>query len=305
MKNKINEAQLLLDIENFLKRLKRRKKAWNGFYEALAALVLDFEQVYDPDYEYIGYVKFFVVLHYDLTSIELDFDPLCDELEDVGFDEIRHCFIDVYDCFEKDYEIIEDQKNENKSELRKYSRQISDTYSRILVVRVDLGYLQEFHNRINIEDLYSDLDKLVNRIQNKDGIFKHVIGYAWGLEQGGKSKGYHCHLAVIYDTVNRAGTARYWGDKIIKLWKDITRDYGQGYNCYNRERVAELSAKDKLGIGLIYRRDADQVENFIEAMSYLTEHDKRTDQYLRVKPAGRRVFGKGQLRVPRSRRELN
>ena len=159
MKNKINEAQLLLDIENFLKRLKRRKKAWSGFYEALAALVLDFEQVYDPDYEYIGYVKFFVVLHYDLTSIELDFDPLCDELEDMGFDEIRHCFIDVYDCFEKDYEIIEDQKNENKSEVRKYSRQISDAYSRILVVRVDLGYLQENQSSINVDDLYLDLDK--------------------------------------------------------------------------------------------------------------------------------------------------
>ena len=174
-----------------------------------------------------------------------------------------------------------------------------------MVVRVDLGYLHEFHNRISVDDLYFDLDILVNRIQNKDGIFRHVIGYAWGLEQGGKSKGYHCHLAVIYDTVNRAGTARYWGDKIIKLWKDITRDYGQGYNCYNRERVVELSAKDKLGIGRIYRSNTNQVKNFIEAMGYLTEHDKRTDQYLRVKPLGRRVFGKGQLRSTRCRGELN
>lgn len=305
MKGKINEAQLLLDIENFLKKLKRRRKVWSEFYENLADLLIDFDQIYNPDYEYIGYVRFFVVLYYDLTDIELGYDALIEELERIGFAELKYSFVEEYNCFEHDYEIIEDQKKENKSELRKYSRQISDAYSRILVVRVDLGYLQEFHSRINIDDLYFDLDMLVNRIQNKDGIFKHVIGYAWGLEQGGKSKGYHCHLAVIYDTVHRAGTARYWGDKIIKLWNDITRDYGQGYNCYNRERVAELSAKDKLGIGLIYRRDADQVENFLKAMSYLTEHAKRTNQYLRVKPNGRRVFGKGQLRSTQRRRELN
>lgn len=305
MKNNINEAQLLLDIENFLKRLKRRKKEWDAFYDHLANLLIVFDQIYDPDYEYIGYVQFFVVLHYELISIDLNFESLCDELKDIGFDELKYIFVEEYRCFENDYEKIELQKIENQNELKKYSESIIDRYSRILVIRVDLGYLQEFQSRINIDDLYSDLDMLVNRIQNKDGIFKHVIGYAWGLEQGGKSKGYHCHLAVIYDTAHRSGNARYWGDEIIKLWKEITQDYGCGYNCYNRERVAELSAKNKLGIGLIYRRDAHQVENFIEAMNYLTEHDKRTDQYLRVKPIGRRVFGKGQLKVPRSRRKLN
>ena len=169
-------------------------------------------------------------------------------------------------------------------------------------MRVDLGYLKEYQSRIKVDDLYFDLDKLVNKIQNKDGIFKHVIGYAWGLEQGGKSKGYHCHLAVIYDTAYRHPSARHWGDEIIKLWEEITSDYGQGYNCYNRERVTELRNKNQLGIGLIYRKDADQVKNFIDAMSYLTDPDKKTDQYLRVKPTGRRTFGKGQMREKRSRR---
>lgn len=305
MKNKINEAQLLLDIENFLKRLKRRRNKWNEFYEGLADLLIGFDQIYDPDYEYIGRVRFFVVLYFDLMDIELGRDALIEELKRIGFDALQFCFVDEYNCFEIDYENIELQKKENQNELKKYCESIIDRYSRILVVRVDLGYLQEFHSRINVDDLYFDLDTLVNRIQNKDGIFKHVIGYAWGLEQGGKSKGYHCHLAVIYDTAHRAGNARYWGDKIIQLWKKITRDYGCGYNCYNRERVTELRAKAKLGIGMIYRRDTDQVANFIEAMSYLTEHDKRTEQYLRVKPIGRRVFGKGQFRSTRHRRELN
>ena len=53
---------------------------------------------------------------------------------------------------------------------------------------------------------------------------------------------------------------------------------------------------------MIYRRDSTQVTNFIEAMEYLTDHHKRTLQYLRVKPKGRRVFGKGQLRAQYDRR---
>lgn len=302
MREQINQAQLFLDIENFLKHLNRRKTEWDKFYEDLADLLLDFKEMYDPDYEYTGYVKFFIILYFDLINIDYGFDSLCEELEKNGFNEIRSWFLDMHDCFENDYEKIEFQKKDNQKELRRYCWSIIYRYSRILVVRVDLGYLQEYQSRVKVDDLYFDLDKLVNKIQNKDGIFKYVIGYAWGLEQGGRSKGYHCHLAVIYDTAHRHPSARHWGDEIIKLWKEITRDYGQGYNCYNRERVRELGAQGRLGIGVIHRKHEDEVNNFIEAMCYLTDPDKRTDQYLRVKPEGRRTFGKGQLRSTRYKR---
>lgn len=220
----------------------------------------------------------------------------------IGYTEIRKWFLDLYKVFEKDYETIEKQKDENKIEVQEYCRSILNKCSRILVARVDLGYLQEYSSRIRVGDIYKDLDILLNRIQNKDGIFKHVIGYIWGVEQGGKSKGFHCHLAIIYDNAYRDGSAAYWGNEIIELWRDITRDFGQGYNCWNRERVAKLRRENKLGIGVIYRRDSTQVTNFIEAMQYIADHHKRTLQYLRVKPKGRRVFGKGQLRAQYDRR---
>jgi len=302
MRNLINQAQLTLDIENFLKCLKRRSREWDEFYSQLTNLLLGFDDIYDPDEEYTGYLQFFVILRYDLQSIDSDEVDLKNELEMIGYTEIRKWFLDLFELFKKDYETIEKQKDENKIEVQKYCESIIGKYSRILVARVDLGYLQEYSNRVRVEDIYKDLDVLLNRIQNKDGIFKHVIGYIWGVEQGGKSKGFHCHLAIIYDTAFRDGSAAYWGNKIIALWSEITRDYGQGYNCWNRERVKELRGRDELGIGLIYRRDSTQVTNFIEAMEYLTDHHKRTLQYLRVRPRGRRVFGKGQLRVQYDRR---
>ena len=302
MRASINQAQLTLEIENFLKCLKRRSREWDGFYSQLTNLLLDFNDIYDPDDEYPGYLQFFIILIYDLQSIDSDEVDLKNELESIGHRELRSDFLKLSKSFERDYEIIEKQKDENKIEVQKYCESIIGKYSRILVARVDLGYLQEYSSRIRVEDIYKDLDILLNRIQNKDGIFKHVIGYIWGVEQGGKSKGFHCHLAIIYDTAFRDGSAAYWGNKIIALWSEITRDYGQGYNCWNRERVKELRGRDELGIGLIYRRDSTQVTNFIEAMEYLTDHHKRTLQYLRVKPRGRRVFGKGQLRVQYDRR---
>ncbi len=79
---------------------------------------------------------------------------------------------------------------------------------------------------------------------------------------------------------------KYWGNEIIELWKDITRDFGQGYNCWNRKRVAELRKKDELGIDVIHRRDSTQVAKLIRAMEYIAHHHT-ISQYLRVKPRGR------------------
>ncbi|WP_180178735.1 inovirus-type Gp2 protein [Acinetobacter sp. YH01013] len=298
----INQEKLTLEIEKFLKRLKRERTKWYGFYSQLTNLLLGFNDIYDPDDEYTGYLKFFVILRYDLQRIDSGYLELMDELKIIGYREIRKWFLDLFELFKKDYETIEKQKDENKIEVQEYCESIIGKYSRILVARVDLGYLQEHSSRIRVEDIYNDLDILLNRIQNKDGIFKHVVGYIWGVEQGGKSKGFHCHLAIIYDNAYRAGSAEYWGNEIIELWKDITRDFGQGYNCWNRKRVAELRSKDELGIGVIHRRDSTQVANFIRAMEYIADHHKRTPQYLRVKPRGRRVFGKGQLRAQYDRR---
>lgn len=302
MRDSINQAHITLEIESFLKRVKRRSREWGEFYSQLTSLLLDFDDIYDPDDEYTGYLQFFVILRYDLQIIHSDYFDLMDDLKMIGYRELRSQFLELSKTFERDYEIIVKQKDENKAELKKYCRSMIDKCSRILVARVDLGYLQEYASRIRVDDIYNDLDVLLNRIQNKDGIFKHVIGYIWGIEQGGKSKGFHCHLAIIYDNAYRDGSAAYWGNKIIALWSDITRDYGQGYNCWNRERVSELRSKDELGIGVIHRRDSTQVINFIRAMEYIADHHKRTLQYLRIKPKGRRVFGKGQLRAQYDKR---
>ena len=118
MRNLINQAQLTLDIENFLKCLKRRSREWDEFYSQLTNLLLDFNDIYDPDDEYPGYLKFFVILRYDLQSIDSDEVDLKNELEMIGYTEIRQWFLDLSEDFEKDYKMIEKQKDENKIEVQ-------------------------------------------------------------------------------------------------------------------------------------------------------------------------------------------
>ena len=92
MRASINQAQLTLDIENFLKCLKRRSREWDEFYSQLTNLLLDFNDIYDPDEEYTGYLKFFVILRYDLQRIDSDYFDLMDELKIIGYREMRAWF---------------------------------------------------------------------------------------------------------------------------------------------------------------------------------------------------------------------
>ena len=158
MRDSINQAQITLEIESFLKRLKRRSREWDEFYSQLTSLLLDFDDIYDPDDEYTGYLQFFVILRYDLQRIDSDYFDLMDDLKRIGYRELRSQFLDLSKTFERGYEIIEKQKDENKAELKKYCRSMIDKCSRILVARVDLGYLQEYSSRIRVEDIYKDLD---------------------------------------------------------------------------------------------------------------------------------------------------
>lgn len=101
----INQEKLTLEIEKFLKRLKRERTKWYGFYSQLTNLLLGFNDIYDPDDEYTGYLKFFVILRYDLQRIDSDYFDLMDELKIIGYREMRAWFLDLSEDFEKDYKI--------------------------------------------------------------------------------------------------------------------------------------------------------------------------------------------------------
>ena len=181
----------------------------------------------------------------------------------------------------------------NQGNLEEYFAALVERHRKLLLVRVDLHYCSEKHP--SIKQFNQNIEKLISRVQNKDTIFKDQVGYAYRLEQGGKSRGYHCHLLVIYNGTLRCNDG-YLGMRIGELWQDeITRGDGDFYLCNQSEYKRSYQEQGTLGIGMIHRVNQREVNNAHAVISYLAKPEK-DNQYLRGKLRGMREFGKGQLK---------
>lgn len=170
-------------------------------------------------------------------------------------------------------------------EIGRYVDAVLDRYARTCVVRVDLYYRKEAQTRLRVERIFDDLSRLV-AARERNVIFDHEIGYIFSVEQG-EDRGFHIHAAFFFNG-SEVSADIYRAQLIGELWERITR--GQGYfnNC-NREKEKH---QDKLGIGLIHRRDRHARCNVHYAMRYLVKND----QHLRIKPVGARCLRKGVLK---------
>ena len=192
------------------------------------------------------------------------------------------------------------QEEKNRSQLRIYTNQLINHYARLLFVRVDLSYLSDKRPSLTPEDFDNHMNKLMEHISNKKGCFKGLQGYAWAIEQG-IDKGYHCHLLLMYDGARHHkdyGLAVQVGEK----WRKITADRGCYFNCSCSERKQYLQANGALGLGMIHRDNPVEISNAMNTALYLTEPSKQ--QFLIVKLANMRTFGKGQFNVS-WRRDVN
>ena len=181
----------------------------------------------------------------------------------------------------------------NRKHLKEYFNNLVQNHRKLLLVRVDLSY--RFNAQPDIKQFKRDVNKLVRRIQDKDTIFRDQVGYAYRLEQGGKSKGYHCHLLVIYNGSLRIKDD-YLAQAIGELWLEkITKEDGQFFNCNQVSHKKYYKDLDQLGIGMIERRNLKEVENAWLAISYLADPEK-DNQYLRASVKVKRQFSKGELK---------
>lgn len=164
-----------------------------------------------------------------------------------------------------------------------YVREVLNRYSRTVVVRIDLHYLEMVDPLLRIENLCGDLATLI-RARERNPIFEHETGYIWSIEQG-KDKGFHIHTAFFF---NSAYVYSDWhkAREIGELWQQITGGRGYFFNCN-----AEKPKYTNLGIGTIKRADTQACDNVVNTMRYLAKEE----QHLRIKPIRARTFGTGYL----------
>lgn len=180
----------------------------------------------------------------------------------------------------------------NERELSVYIDKIFNKYSRVMVLRIDLGYKKEFtknHSAFPIEHLKkarSHCAKFLKKM--RETVLKEVwIGYAWKLEYG-PDKSYHYHFLIFLDGAQVREDVTI--TKIIgDYWKDsVTEGAGVYFNCnaikerYTHRGVGNIDYSDQIAI--------NNLKNFV--VTYLCKRDKYIRLFLND---GGRTFGKGEM----------
>jgi len=183
--------------------------------------------------------------------------------------------------------------NKTHRSVNNYINSLHDQYSKILAIRVDLGYLKEHSEQALLSDIKKDVKKLLDNRRGKPSIFQDQVGYVVKYENA-PDKGPHAHALFLYDGQHVQKDA-YIGDQIGKYWSEnITAGKGVHHNC-NRD-------KDKYkdcGIGMINHADSHKRENLLNhVVPYMLKADQSIDD---LRENGReRAITKGITPKPKS-----
>ncbi|MGS0707703.1 YagK/YfjJ domain-containing protein [Acinetobacter sp. ANC 3781] len=281
-----NEAILTIEIEEFIQSCLIATRQPRSFYGNFCDLLFEFSEIYNPDFSYSSIIKIFCTLMYDY---QLDLDSPIDlykRLKQSSFKEWQSDFSKTKEIYQND--MCQHRYNESLNAERLDNRllELVEDYQALLVVRVDLAYVQN----PDILQVEYDLEKLRRRI-NRSRYGDDLLLLVWALEQGA-SKGYHCHIALIFDERDRTGA---WSiaKAIGELWEEITDDQGCYFNCHDRKYLSRYEKRDMIGVGIIYSNLTYQVEKMRSTLAYLLRSTK--GQHLRVKTSKKmRTFGMSQ-----------
>ena len=212
-------------------------------------------------------------------------------------------FITMLSCYRNDIEreciMFSYKESQNKRELKQYTQSLTNHYSRLLFICIDLKYAKETSHHVSIEDFDAHMRKFRELISNKKTCFEHLQGNAWALEQGSEEYGLHCHLLLIYDGSQRQNDW-YLAREVGEKWKIMTGGLGEYYSYHDSERKQQYKQYGKLGIGMIHRDNPQEVENAVASALYLTKPNKN-EQQLKSWLPNMRTFGHGIYRIPKRR----
>lgn len=159
------------------------------------------------------------------------------------------------------------QKDEKRiKSTKEYVDALQDKYSKLCVVRVDLGYKKPHSNKITQTEANNDINRLFNNMRSKPTVFKDKVGYVCKKEHT-EDKGVHFHVAIVYDG-NKVQKDAFKGDEIGKYWEQLTHKKGSFHNC-NRNKY------EQNGVGMLDYKDVDKRKILDEkVISYLCKDEQ-------------------------------
>ena len=153
----------------------------------------------------------------------------------------------------------------------KYVDALQEKYSKLCVVRLDLGYKKDETNKVDItlEKANKDINRLLNNRRN-NSTFDNNVGYVLKTEYG-KDRDIHFHSYFFFDG-QKIQKDMIKGEDIGKYWSEnITNKQGTYYNC-NRNDY-----KDNHAIGILDYRDVEKRRKLDISMAYLCKEKQSID----------------------------
>ena len=285
--SKICEANLSIEIEDFIQSSLYAKRQPRSFYKNFCELILDFDQVYNPDFSYSSLLQLFCNLLYDYHR---DLDSPKDLLRSLkrrSFDDWQRYFSKMKNDHLNERRQHRYNESLNTKKLDKRLTELTESYEALLVVSIELSYIPN----VNIQRVEDDLERFLRKVKrSKYG--DDVLLLVWALEQGSKSKGYHCHITFIFDERDRIGAWTIAND-MGELWEDITDGDGRYFNCHDRRYLKQYEENGVVGIGVIYSKLPYQEKKMRSVVTYSARPEK--EQHLRIKTTKKmKTFGMSQ-----------
>lgn len=184
-----------------------------------------------------------------------------------------------------------DESNYAYRSMKEYLDYQFQDHSRLLIVRLDLGFIDNSIGKNNPEYTRDYLQRLLNNRRSLK-IFNNLVGYMWSLEFG-IDKGFHYHCIFIFDGA-RSQQDQTIGHAIGQYWMNsITHGTGT-YYCSNDEK-ARFEAEGLLGVGMIHRHDQHKRSNLLSVASYIAKDDDLIKSMLPEGLKRFRTFGRGEV----------
>jgi len=267
-----------------------------------SALIRFFESIHDlytlklPGYEYSDHVELFFFC-FEQLHLEQDWFHLPTKDSLVKHNAVKRLFL-----FKRFVDLIRVESKmpafRSKMYLRRYKPQrrmrsaeeninkVFRIYSRVQVMRIDLGYQKEFAKSVTMEQAKKDFTHFMNNRRGNPKLFakcvRHIAKLEWGID-----KGFHFHVIFIYKGRDILKDI-YWTREIGEYWKKVI-PHGTYFNCN-----AKQNEYTHLGIGRIERTDMEKRHNL---QKYVVGYLAKSDQYLRaIKLGSGRCFFQGAPR---------
>ena len=156
--------------------------------------------------------------------------------------------------------------------VRQYINQLHDQNSKLLVLRVDLGYSKAHGKDMQLADIKRDTKHMLDNRRGNPALFEHQVGYVMKFEHT-PCKGPHVHALFLYDGQQVKKDA-YLADKVGRYWSEnITNGKGIYHSC-NRDKIVY----DQCGIGMIEHTDNDKRAALMErVVPYMLKSEQSID----------------------------